>query len=66
VTLLSIGGTISDQQNGFGALAVKMEILHSEEPHGDGVCLVNKDGDVVQFLHYGGISYLFFVCLFLK
>jgi len=40
--------------SGFGTIAVKMKILHTGSKRGDAICLVDKDGAVIQFLHYGG------------
>ena len=47
-----LGGTIPDQDDGFGTLAFLVPGIQNGSP--DGVALVRPDGTVVQFLSYEG------------
>lgn len=49
---LTLSGTISNQQNGFGAISVDAPGLQNGSP--DGVALVDAAGAVVQFISYEG------------
>ncbi|MBX3464785.1 MAG: endonuclease [Planctomycetes bacterium] len=47
-----LGGTIPDQQNGFGVLAFDFPNLQNGAP--DGIALIDGSGAVVQFVSYEG------------
>lgn len=49
---IALGGTISDQANGFGTVSIAAPGLQNGSP--DGIALVNAAGAVVQFLSYEG------------
>jgi endonuclease I len=49
---ISLSGTISDQQNGFGTLSFSISGLQNGSA--DGVALIDNTGSVVQFLSYEG------------
>lgn len=50
---LTLNGSISDMQNGFGVLSFNFAGLQNGGP--DGIALVNAQGQVVQFLSYEGV-----------
>ncbi len=50
---LALSGTIADQSNGFGTVAVAAPGLQNGAP--DGIALVDAQGRVVQFLSYEGV-----------
>ncbi|MCC9136104.1 DUF5689 domain-containing protein [Pontibacter silvestris] len=50
----TLTGTIPDQTNGFGFIAVTYPANGLQNGAPDGVALVNADGEVVQFLSYEG------------
>ena len=49
---INLNGTISDQSNGFGTIAVDSTGIQNGDP--DGIALVDNNGNVVQFLSYEG------------
>ncbi len=49
---VALTGVISSQQNGLGVLAFDFSGLQNGAP--DGLALVNAQGELVQFLSYGG------------
>lgn len=49
---IALGGTIDDEQNGFGALSFAAADIQNGAP--DGIALVDAAGRVVQFLSYEG------------
>ena len=49
---VELTGTIGDQLNGFGTLAFDFRGLQNGA--NDGIALVNRDGDVVEFISYEG------------
>ena len=50
---LSLSGSISDQQDGFGTLSFAVSGIQNGSP--DGVALSNATGELVQFLSYEGV-----------
>lgn len=48
----NLSGTISDQSNGFGTVAVDISGIQNGSP--DGIALVDNNNNVVQFLSYEG------------
>ncbi|UFP94978.1 endonuclease/exonuclease/phosphatase family protein [Gloeobacter morelensis] len=53
-TTTALGGTIPDQQNGFGTVAVSYPSNGIQNGSPDGIALVSPGGTVVQFLSYEG------------
>ena len=49
---INLSGTISDQSNGFGTVAVDFNSIQNGSP--DGIALVDNNSNVVQFLSYEG------------
>jgi predicted extracellular nuclease len=49
-----LGGTIANQQNGFGTVSVSYPANGIQNGAPDGIALVDQDGAVVQFLSYEG------------
>ncbi|MDT0677497.1 DUF5689 domain-containing protein [Autumnicola musiva] len=49
---ITLSGTFSNQQNGFGTLDFAIEGIQNGSP--DGLALINPEGDVIQFLSYEG------------
>lgn len=50
----SLSGTIPDQQNGFGTVAVSYPTNGIQNGSPDGIALVDNNNNVVQFLSYEG------------
>ncbi|MGF1673971.1 MAG: choice-of-anchor I family protein [Rivularia sp. (in: cyanobacteria)] len=50
----NLSGTITDQSNGFGTVAVDYPSNGIQNGAPDGIALVDNNGDVVQFLSYEG------------
>ncbi|MGB3790018.1 MAG: ExeM/NucH family extracellular endonuclease [Phormidesmis sp.] len=51
----ALGGTIADQSNGYGTVAVDFPSNGLQNGSPDGIALVNDLGEVVQFLSYEGV-----------
>ncbi|CAH8293345.1 endonuclease I [Mariniflexile fucanivorans] len=51
-SITSLTGTIPDQMNGYGTIAVTISGLQNGSP--DGIALVDNNGTVIQFLSYEG------------
>lgn len=51
---VTLGGTLGDQQNGFGTTSVSYPSNGVQNGNPDGIALIDNLGNVVQFLSYGG------------
>ncbi|MEO1691144.1 MAG: endonuclease, partial [Cyanobacteria bacterium J06631_6] len=50
----NLSGTIPDQDNGFGTVAINYPSNGIQNGSPDGIALVDSNGEVVQFLSYEG------------
>ena len=49
----NLSGVIPEQQNGYGTIFFPIANIQNGDP--DGIALVSPEGDLIQFLSYGGV-----------